>query len=175
MEKNETKKVLFKSLKESGKHVITIVKGGQVYFMKDSATALNTELYQIEIQGGGVIAIPEDEQVIVVDKLTKLGKMIYTVDFLREKVKDPSSGLIEVTEEELRKQSIMNLPAENLASAVSTLLRDESELKGMKKDKLFQYVESLSTLGLDVSKVLALKTDTTATKDTIIEEIMKLK
>jgi len=169
----KSKGIIFRTLKTSGVHAIAVVQGGLQYFMEGINTPFTTENYHIHINGGATVIIPEDETVITIDRFTKRGVMRKTVDILREVCLDPSNGLVEVTEADLKKEALMSAEPQKLADAVAGLLKAEKELKVMTKEEIYGYIESLTALGFDISELLKSKEDNSLTKDVLVEKILK--
>lgn len=168
------KMIMFKTLKPSGVHIITLVKGGMKYFMPNIPHPFETKLYQVSFEAGSATPIDEAEEIVEVNDLTKMGTLVKTVDLLREKIENGGSGIEEVTAEDLRKSAMAAIDSKVLADTLSSFLKDKDELEAVKtKDKLYEYVLSLGSLGYDVSHILGQDRATT-TRAILISSILEL-
>ena len=148
------KEILFKTLKPTGEHIITIVKGGLQYFMEGNPHPFETALYQIHIPAGGFALVKTDERVVSIDPLTKIGTLVYTVDLLRDKIKGGGCGFVEITEEDLRKEKMAGVDSQILADTLSSFLKNEDELAMLDKNALYEYITGLGNIGYDVKDIL---------------------
>lgn len=164
--------VMFKTLKETGKHIVTLVKGDITYFMNNSPVALRSKLVQITFDAGETKAIDPEEEIIAINDITSIGKVVKLVDVLREKVNSAGSGLIEVTKEDLLKDKLKATDSTVLANTYSKLIKGQKELKALNKTELYEYVDSLGELGYDVQKISEHRTDDSIGREALIEEIL---
>ena len=173
MAKKKVENAIFRTLKPSGVHIFTAMKGGLEYFKKGHPQALRTKLHQIEMQAEGTVLVPLDEEVIEVNELTRMGKVRKTVEIMRERIEAGGAGFVEVTQEDLKKAKMASVDSKVLAGAHSKMVKTSKELDALTKPEIYSYVEALLTLGYEVEEILKKKTDKAYTKLMLMEDIIK--
>lgn len=115
-----------------------------------------------------------DEEVISINPNTKKGTLIKTVDFLRAKVREGGSGLVEVTQADLRKLKMSTADPKVLSNSYDKLLKGDKELNNLSREKLFEYAEALIPLGFESESVVKNKGNKNYTRKDIISELLKI-